>query len=103
MILLLIGLFLYSQTLFLVGIILFSFTTFFQLVTLPVEFNASHRAIETIGGSGLLDEDELYGARKVLRRRADVCSGAADVAGAAAAVRADLSGPGRQREPGRRP
>lgn len=70
MILLLIGLFLYSQTLFLVGIILFSFTTFFQLVTLPVEFNASHRAIETIGGSGLLDEDELYGARKVLRAAA---------------------------------
>ena len=70
MILLLIGLFLYSQTLFLVGIILFSFTTFFQLVTLPVEFNASHRAIETIGGSGLLDEDELYGARNVLRAAA---------------------------------
>ena len=40
MILLLIGMLLYSQTLFLVGILLFSLTTFFQLVTLPVEFNA---------------------------------------------------------------
>ena len=59
MILLLIrAVFVQSDACFCFGIILFSFTTFFQLVTLPVEFNASHRAIETIGGSGLLDEDE---------------------------------------------
>lgn len=44
--LLLVGMLLYSQTMFLAGIILFSLTTFFQLVTLPVEFNASHRALE---------------------------------------------------------
>jgi len=69
-ILLLIGLFLYSQSLFLAGIILFSFTTFFQLVTLPVEFNASARALETIDAQQLLDEDEQYGARKVLRAAA---------------------------------
>ena len=69
-ILLLVGMLLYSQTLFFVGILLFSLTTLFQLVTLPVEFNASHRAIETIGGQGLLDEDEVYGARKVLRAAA---------------------------------
>jgi len=69
-ILLLIGLLLYSQPLFLVGILLFSLTTFFQLVTLPVEFNASRRAIETIEGSHLLDEDELSGAKKVLRAAA---------------------------------
>lgn len=69
-ILLFIGLFLYSQSLFLAGIILFSFTTFFQLVTLPVEFNASARALETIGAEQLLDEDEQYGARKVLRAAA---------------------------------
>ena len=43
-ILLFIGLFLYSQSLFFIGIVLFSFTTIFQLVTLPVEFNASARA-----------------------------------------------------------
>ena len=69
-ILLLVGLVLYSQSLFLVGIVLFSLTTFFQLVTLPVEFNASHRALETIDGQGLLDEEELSGARKVLRAAA---------------------------------
>ena len=68
--LLFIGLLLYSQSLFLAGIILFSLTTFFQLVTLPVEFNASHRALETIEGTGLLDEEETYGARKVLRAAA---------------------------------
>ena len=69
-ILLLVGLVLYSQSLFLVGIVLFSLTTFFQLVTLPVEFNASHRALETIDSRGLLDEEELSGARKVLRAAA---------------------------------
>ena len=68
--LLIVGLLLYSQSLFLVGIILFALTTFFQLVTLPVEFNASHRALETIEGTGLLDTDETYGARKVLRAAA---------------------------------
>lgn len=69
-ILLMIGMLLYSQTLFLAGIVLFSLTTFFQLVTLPVEFNASARALSTIEGQGLLDEDELGGARKVLRAAA---------------------------------
>ena len=54
----------------LAGIILFSFTTFFQLVTLPVEFNASRRALQTIESSGILAEDELPGARKVLRAAA---------------------------------
>ena len=69
-VLLLIGLLLYSQPLFLVGILLFSLTTVFQLVTLPVEFNASHRALETIEGQGLLDGEELDGAKKVLRAAA---------------------------------
>ena len=70
MVLLFCGLLLYSQSLFLVGILLFSLTTFFQLVTLPVEFNASRRALETIEGQGLLDGEELDGARKVLRAAA---------------------------------
>lgn len=65
-ILLLIGMLLYSQALFFVGIVLFSLTTVFQLVTLPVEYNASHRALETIEGHRLLDEDEIPGAKKVL-------------------------------------
>ena len=69
-ILLFIGLALYSQALFLVGIVLFSLTTFFQLVTLPVEFNASNRALDTIWNQQLLDEEEIHGARKVLRAAA---------------------------------
>lgn len=70
MVLLFIGLFLYSQMLFGIGILLFSVTTFFQLVTLPVEFNASRRALETLEGAHTLEDDELSGARKVLRAAA---------------------------------
>lgn len=69
-VLLLVGMLLYSQTMFFVGILLFSLTTLFQLVTLPVEFNASARAIETIEGQQLLDDDEVGGAKKVLRAAA---------------------------------
>ena len=69
-ILLLLGMVFYSQSLFLVGILLFSLTTIFQLVTLPVEFNASHRALETLENQMLLDDEELSGARKVLRAAA---------------------------------
>ena len=69
-ILLLLGMVLYSQPLFFAGIVLFSLTTLFQLVTLPVEFDASRRALETIEGQGLLDGGELVGARKVLRAAA---------------------------------
>lgn len=69
-ILLIIGMVMYSQTLFLAGILLFSMTTVFQLVTLPVEFNASARAIATIEDQGLLEGDEISGAKKVLRAAA---------------------------------
>lgn len=69
-ILLFLGLILYNQAFFGIGIALFALTTIFQLVTLPVEFNASRRAMETIEGTGLLDEDEQQGARKVLRAAA---------------------------------
>ena len=48
------------------GIILFSAAVLFQIVTLPVEFNASSRAVKILGESGLLYEDEVYQARKVL-------------------------------------
>ena len=65
-ILLILGILLSFEPLFLVGIILFSFTTLFQLVTLPVEYNASHRAMETIDSAGLLTSEEAQGARKVL-------------------------------------
>lgn len=46
--------------------ILFSFAVLFQLVTLPVEFNASHRALEILGDTRILGEDELKYTRKVL-------------------------------------
>lgn len=49
-----------------VGILMFAFVVLFQLVTLPVEFNASRRAMQTIKSEGLLDHDELYGARRTL-------------------------------------
>ncbi len=48
------------------GIILFSAIVLFQLVTLPVEFNASSRAVNTLETYGLLNEQELEGTKKVL-------------------------------------
>lgn len=54
-----------------IGIALFSLTVLFALVTLPVEFNASRRALETIRSSNMLSaEDEYSGARSVLRAAA---------------------------------
>ena len=49
-----------------VGIACFSLSLVFQLVTLPVEFNASRRALSAIEGGQLLTDDELRGARKTL-------------------------------------
>jgi Zn-dependent membrane protease YugP len=49
-----------------IGIILYSSIALFQLVTLPVEFNASHRAIATLENLNILDTEENKGARKVL-------------------------------------
>ena len=48
------------------GIALFSLSTVFQIITLPVEFNASSRALKVLEGSGMLDSDEIGGARAVL-------------------------------------
>ena len=48
------------------GLILFSLATIFQLITLPVEFNASKRALAQIEGLGILDGEELKGAKSVL-------------------------------------
>lgn len=53
-----------------IGIILFSVVLLFQLVTLPVEFNASKRAIRIIRDDGILQGDEVTGARKVLNAAA---------------------------------
>lgn len=49
-----------------VGIICFAFSTVFQLVTLPTEFNASRRALAAIDNCGILDSEERSGAKKVL-------------------------------------
>ncbi len=49
-----------------VGIALFAFVVLFQLVTLPVEFNASRRAMDTMRSELILSEDELPAARKTL-------------------------------------
>ena len=49
-----------------IGIICFSAVVLFQLVTLPVEFNASNRALASLEGAGFLESDELSQAKKVL-------------------------------------
>ncbi|MDD2213181.1 MAG: zinc metallopeptidase [Oscillospiraceae bacterium] len=67
--LLLIGLLWNSQTATLlldIGIVLFSLTMIFALLTLPVEFNASRRALKALREQQILDEAELSGARQVL-------------------------------------
>ena len=48
------------------GVACFALSLVFQLVTLPVEFNASHRALQAIDQGGLLTEEEQKGARKTL-------------------------------------
>ena len=71
----------FNQFLITLGIILFSLTVLFQLVTLPVEFNASSRALQILGDSHILYDDELSSARKVLKAAALTY-----VAGAAASI-----------------
>ena len=66
----LLGLVFNSQGLLNLGIVLFGLATLFQLVTLPVEFNASFRAIAALGDSGALTASELPAAKKVLRAAA---------------------------------
>ena len=52
------------------GVCFFSLSVLFQLVTLPVEFNASRRAMRCLASSGTMSEEELTGARRVLRAAA---------------------------------
>ncbi len=61
-----IGYFLGFEPLVAIGLLLYSFITVFQLVTLPVEFNASRRAVKVIEENGMLYEDEIGSAKKVL-------------------------------------
>ena len=53
-----------------IGILLFMTVVIFQLITLPVEFNASSRALVLLGSRGILNEDEVQGAKKVLNAAA---------------------------------
>ena len=71
----------YNSTLIHLGILLFSLGVLFQLVTLPVEFDASRRAIEMLGSQGILYGDEVRQTRKVLSAAAMTY-----VAAAAAAI-----------------
>ena len=64
------GLFLGFPFLVDIGILLFAGAVAFYLVTLPVEFDASRRAIRVLEDQGMLTDDELAGARKVLRAAA---------------------------------
>ncbi|XZK01816.1 zinc metallopeptidase [Clostridium perfringens] len=61
-----IGILLSYSTLVTIGIILFSVVVLFQLVTLPVEFNASSRALKLLEARGILYDKEVDEARKVL-------------------------------------
>lgn len=63
------------------GILAFSLSVLFQIVTLPVEFNASNRALRILGDTGMLYPDEVRDTRKVLTAAALTY-----VAGAAAAI-----------------
>ncbi len=53
-----------------IGIFLFSFAVLFQFVTLPVEFNASSRAVAILGDSGMVTTEELPNVKKVLKAAA---------------------------------
>lgn len=72
----------YSYSLVYLGIACFSLSLIFQLITLPVEFNASRRAMQAIEQSQILTEDEQRGARKTLTAAAMTYVAAVAVAAA---------------------
>ena len=65
-VLLLLGIFLSLPGLIWLGVALFSVSTLFQIVTLPVEFNASARAVRALQASRMLTDEEIRGVKKVL-------------------------------------
>lgn len=64
------GFFMNSQMLVNIGLIMFASIAVFQFVTLPVELNASNRAMDALAISGSITETELYGVEKVLKAAA---------------------------------
>jgi uncharacterized protein len=75
-----IGFFFHSGTLMQLGILIFSTAVAFTLVTLPVEFDASGRAMRVLRAEGLVTADELVGVRAVLNAAALTYVAAAAVA-----------------------
>ncbi len=65
-----IGMILSLPQLITIGILFFSFSVVFQIITLPVEFNASSRAIRMMDEYGILSEEENSSAKKVLNAAA---------------------------------
>lgn len=59
-----------NQMLIQIGIWVFALAVLFQVVTLPVEFNASGRALAMLGNYGMMERDEVSGCKKVLRAAA---------------------------------
>ena len=68
--LLMFGFIFHAKGLVLLGIVFFTAVVLFQVVTLPVEFNASARALQALPAAGILSEQEVPGARKVLNAAA---------------------------------
>lgn len=79
------------------GIILFSLATLFHLITLPVELNASRRAVIALTNTGALNDQEIQGTRKVLSAAAMTYL-AALIASAASLLRMVLIAQGRRRD-----
>lgn len=71
-----------SYNLIYLGIGCFALSLLFQLITLPVEFNASRRAMEAIESAGILSDEEQHGARKTLTAAAMTYVAAVAVAAA---------------------
>ena len=74
-----IGIFATMSKLLLLGIILMARGVVFQLVTLPVEFDASKRAMQQIEALGIVSTDEYGQARKVLNAAINICSGCSGI------------------------
>ena len=60
----------YGSMMFFIGVICFLFVIFFHLITLPVEFNASNRALENLRELRLVNEEDYIGSRTVLKAAA---------------------------------
>jgi Zn-dependent membrane protease YugP len=88
----------WNQTLIQIGIWAFALTVLFQIVTLPVEFNASHRALVKMEQYGLATSDEKTGCRKVLTAAAFTYVAAATAAALQLLRLVLLSGGSRRRD-----